>query len=151
MASRGHALSRDALIRTLTAYNGITTEDGAGDGTTLVDTNLISRNEFISEKTILIMSGDAKDEDKGALSFVPATGVITLQGDGFSAQIKAGTIFRVLNISTVEMDVATIDGKIGTNTDAAGTTTLRSRRGGGTKTASPLRSPSRCCAAPGRK
>jgi len=124
MASRGHALSRDALIRTLTAYNGITTADGAVDGTTLVDSNLISRNEFISEKTILIMSGDAKDEDKGALSFVPATGVITLQGTGFSAQIKAGTIFRVLNISTVEMDVATIDGKIGTNTDPVGTTTL---------------------------
>ncbi len=124
MASRGHALSRDALIRTLTAYNGITTEDGEADGTTLVDSNLISRNEFISEKTILIMSGDAKDEDKGALSFVPATGIITLQGTGFSAQIKAGTIFRVLNISTVEMDVATIDGKIGTNTDPVGTTTL---------------------------
>jgi len=124
MTSRGHALSRDALIRTLTSYNGITTADGAVDGTTLEDSNLISRNEFISEKTILIMSGDAKDEDKGALSFVPATGVITVQGTGFSAQIKAGTIFRVLNISTVEMDVATIDGKIGTNTDPVGTTTL---------------------------
>ncbi|MBA7610102.1 hypothetical protein ES703_17307 [subsurface metagenome] len=124
MSSFAYALARAELIRSLTAYSGITTSDGAADGTTLVDSNLIDRNEFISEKTILIMSGAAKDEDKGALSFVPATGIITLQGTGFSAQIKAGTIFRVLNISTVEMDVASIDGKIGTNADLAGTTTL---------------------------
>jgi len=124
MTSKGYALARAALIRTLTAYSGITTEDGLGDGTTLVDSNLKGRNDFITEKTILIMSGDAKDEDKGATSFDSDTGKITLQGDGFSAQIKAGTIFRMLNISTVEMDVANIDTKIGTNTDDPGTTTL---------------------------
>jgi len=109
MTSKGHALSRDALIRTLTAYSGITTADGAFDGTaTLIDSNLIGRNDFIREKTILIMSGDAKDEDKGATDFDNTDGKITLQGTGFSAQIKAGTIYRVLNISTVEMDVANI-------------------------------------------
>ena len=113
MTSKGHALSRDALIRTLTAYSGITTEDGEADGTTLVDSNLNGRNDFITEKTILIMSGDAKDEDKGAASFVntpPAT--ITLQEPGFSAKIKKGTIFRVLNISTIEIDVANIAAKV---------------------------------------
>lgn len=108
MVSKGHALSRDALVRTLTAYSGITTADGAVDGTTLVDSNLIGRNDFISEKTILIMSDDAKDEDKGATAFDNSDGKITLQGTGFRSQIKAGTIFRVLNISTVEMDVANI-------------------------------------------
>ncbi len=128
MVSRGHALSRDALIRTLTAYSGITSEDGAGDGTTLVDTNLIDNPSIspsgIPEKTVLIMSGDARGEDKGSASFNNATGAITLQGAGFSAQIKAGTIFRILNISSIEIDVANIDTKIGTNTDPAGTTTL---------------------------
>ncbi len=114
MTSKGHALSRDALIRTLTAYSGITTEDGEVDGTTLVDSNLKGRNDFISEKTILIMSGEAKDEDKGALSFVPATGIITLQGTGFKAQIKKGTVFRVLNISSIEIDVARIEAKLDT-------------------------------------
>ncbi len=112
MASKGHALAREALVRTLTAYSGITTEDGEADGTTLVDSNLKGRNDFITEKTILIMSGDAKDEDKGALSFNSDTGIITLQGTGFNAQIKAGTIYRVLNISTVEIDVANIAAKI---------------------------------------
>ncbi len=125
MTSKGHALSRDALIRTLTAYSGITTADGAFDGTaTLIDSNLKGRNDFITEKTILIMSGDAKDEDKGAASFNSDEGIITLQGTGFSAQIKAGTIFRVLNISTTEIDVANMNAKIGTITDPAGTTTL---------------------------
>jgi len=119
MASRGHALSRDALIRTLTAYNGITTEDGEADGTTLVDSNLIDRNEFISEKTILIMSGDAKDEDKGATAFDNSDGKITLQGTGFNHQIKAGTIFRVLNISSIEIDVARIEAKLDTVVTAA--------------------------------
>ena len=124
MTSRAHALARAALVRALTAYSGITSEDGAADGTTLVDSTLIGRNDFISEKTILIESGDAADEDKGALSFNNVNGTITLQGTGFSAQIKAGTIFRVLNISTIEIDVANIDARIGANTDAAGTTTL---------------------------
>ncbi|KKM96139.1 hypothetical protein LCGC14_1181170 [marine sediment metagenome] len=124
MVSRAHALSRDELVRTLTAYSGITTADGAGDGTTLVDSNLIGKNDFITEKTILIMSGDAKGEDKGALSFNTVNGAITAQGTGFSAQIKAGTIYRILNISSIEIDVANMDAKIGTPTDPAGTTTL---------------------------
>jgi len=93
-----------------------------------IDTNLKDNPSIsehaIKEKTILIMSGDAIMEDKGAESFVNATGTITLQGTGFSAQIKAGTTFRILNISSVEIDVADIDTKIGTNTDPAGTTTL---------------------------
>ena len=113
MVSKAHALSREELIRTLTAYSGITTADGAADGSTLEDSNLIGRNDFVSEKTILILSGNAKDEDKGAASFAPLTGVITLQGTGFSDQILAGTIFRVLNISTTEVDVAAIAANLG--------------------------------------
>jgi len=126
MASKGHALSREALIRTLTAYSGITTADGAADGTTLIDSNLIGRNDFVSEKTILIMSGDAKDEDKGATSFDNSDGKITLQGTGFSAQIKAGTIYRILNISTTEIDVAAIKtqtDKLAGGTPGVGTAT----------------------------
>ncbi|MBA7468424.1 hypothetical protein ES707_03674 [subsurface metagenome] len=121
MVSRGHALSRDELIRTLTAYTGITTMDGAGDGTTLVDSNLID-NPYISpsgipEKAVLIMSGNARGEDKGAVLFDNGTGTVTLQGTGFNAQILAGTIYRILNISSVEIDVANIDAKIGTPAD----------------------------------
>ena len=127
MVNKGHALSRDELIRVLTAYTGITTADGALDGTTLIDSTLIGRNDFVAEKVILIMGGDCKDEDKGAVSFNSGDGTITLQGTGFSAQIKKGTIYRILNISSVEIDVAAINSKIGTNTDPSGTTTLFAR------------------------
>ncbi len=101
MTSKGYALARAELIRTLTAFSGITTADGAEDGTTLIDSNL-KDNAFISPsgipgKAVLIMSGDARGEDKGAESFNNETGAITLQGTGFSAQIKAGIIYRILN------------------------------------------------------
>ncbi len=116
MTSKGYALARAELIRVLTAYTGITTAPGAGDGTTLFDINLKDNPSIsasaIPEKTILIMSGDAAQEDKGAEAFENATGKITLQGTGFSAPIKAGTIFRILNISSIEIDVARIEAKI---------------------------------------
>ncbi|GAI98324.1 unnamed protein product, partial [marine sediment metagenome] len=101
MTSKAHALAREELIRVLTAYTGITTADGATPANnTLIDANLKDNPSIsasaIPEKTILIMSGAAIMEDKGAASFVNATGTITLE-TGFSAQIKAGTIFRILN------------------------------------------------------
>ena len=135
MVNRGHALSRDELIRTLTAYNGVTTADGAADGTTLIDSTLIN-NPYISPsgipgKSILIMSGNARGEDKGAASFNNTNGTVTL-GSAFSAQIMAGTSYRLLNISSVETligtppdnaDLATLFGRLrreylGTHTHA---------------------------------
>ena len=112
MNNDAYALARARMIRTLTAYSGITTADGAVDGTTLIDNALIGRNDFITEKTILILSGDARGEDKGATSFNNVSGEITLQGTGFSAQIKAGTIYSIVNISTIEIDVANIAAKV---------------------------------------
>ncbi|MBA7555809.1 hypothetical protein ES705_48496 [subsurface metagenome] len=114
MVNKGYAFSRHELIRTLTAYSGITTDDGNIGGTTLRDRNLIGRNNFVAEKTILLMTGDAQDEDKGAIVFDNTTGIITLQS-AVSAQIKAGTIFRVLNISSIEVDVGAMSTKIETN------------------------------------
>jgi len=108
MMNRGHALSRDELIRTLTAYQGITTANGAAGGTTLIDSNLIGRNDFVTGKTILIMWGNAQDEDLGAVGFDPVTGTITVEPVGFSAQILAGIVFRILNISSVETKISSI-------------------------------------------
>ena len=108
MQNRGHALSRDELVRTLTAHQGITSADGAADGTTLIDSSLVGRNDFVTGKTILIMFGDARDEDLGAVGFAPATGTITVEPAGFSAQIVAGTVFRILNISSVETKLTVI-------------------------------------------
>lgn len=108
MENRGHALSRYELIRVLTAYQGITTADGNAAGTTLIDSNLVGRNDFVTGKTILIMFGNAQDEDLGAVGFNALTGAITVEPVGFSAQIVAGTVFRILNISSVETKLAVI-------------------------------------------
>ncbi|MBA7677791.1 hypothetical protein ES703_86055 [subsurface metagenome] len=129
MVNRAHAFAREELVRALTAYTGITTVDGAVDGTTMIDSNLVGRNDFLTEHTVLIMSGPARDETEGVLSFNSGTGEITLQRTGFTTQIKAGIEYRILNIRTVEVHVSTIDAKIGTPTDPPGTTTLFARLG----------------------
>jgi len=96
-----YALSREAILEALTAWSGITTADGATPGNnTLIDSNLIGKNDFLSGKAILIGSGvDAAYEDKGVESFDNVTGEIIVSA-GFSAQIKQGTPFRVLNVSS---------------------------------------------------
>ncbi len=119
----GFALSRAEMIRTLTAHSGITSADGNVGGTTLFDANLIGSNDFVTSKTILIQSGNSNNEDKAAIAFNPATGEITVD-TAFTGQILAGTIYKILNISTVELDVINILARIGTNVDAPGTTTL---------------------------
>jgi len=98
MAGKGHALARDELIRVLTSYQGVTTGIGAADGSSLVDSALIGANDYITNKTILIMSGDAFNETKQATVFNPATGAITVDPP-FSAQIVTGTLFRIINLS----------------------------------------------------
>lgn len=103
--SRHHPLARDELVRALIAYTGTTTDDGNIGRTTLQDRHLIDSNDFITGKTILIGSGDADLEDSGVASFNPVTGIITVN-PAFSAQIEAGTIFRVLNASSVAAAIA---------------------------------------------
>ena len=96
MAGEGYALAREELIRTLTAYSGITTADGASDYTSLIDNALIGKNDFLTGKSILIMSGVAKYETTGISAFNSTTGEITF-ATALSAQIVAGCSFRVLN------------------------------------------------------
>lgn len=98
MPGKGHALSRDELIRVLTVYTGTTTGLGAADGSTLVDSALIGVNDFVTNKTILIMSGDAINETKQAIVFDDTTGTITV-APPFNSQIAIGTLFRIINLS----------------------------------------------------
>lgn len=96
MAGEGFALAREELIRTLTAYSGITTADGSSNKNTLIDSALIGKNDFLTGKSILIMSGDAQYETTGISVFSSTTGEITF-GAALSARIVAGISFRVLN------------------------------------------------------
>jgi len=98
MVSKGHALARDELIRVLTVYQGVATANGAADGSTLIDSGLIGVNDYITSKTILIMSGAAINETARATVFNPANGQITVD-PAFNAQITTGTLFRIINLS----------------------------------------------------
>lgn len=96
MANEAHALSREEQVRALTAYSGVTTADGSSSKNSLIDSALIGKNDFLTGKSVLIMSGSAKWETSGISGFNSTTGEITF-GDALSAQIVAGVSFRVLN------------------------------------------------------
>jgi len=103
MQSLHQALDRDAILRALSSFYGITTADGNVGGTTLICSILIGANDFISTKTILLQSGNSIYEHRNATAFNPLTGQITVN-PAFSSQVLAGTSFYVLN--TVAVDIA---------------------------------------------
>ena len=130
---RHYSLAREEIIAALTAYTGVTTADGATPVfNTLIDVTLIGKNDFISGKTVLIGSGDALYEDQGAASFDDTTGSITVESP-FSAQIKAGTIFRILNAAAGQISEL-LDSLV----SYRGTTTADGAIGGGTLVCSDL-------------
>jgi len=105
MKNQHHAFARDELIRIFAAYSGFTTDAGDLDGSTLEDANLIGKNDFISNKTILLQSGLAIFEDRVATAFDPANGHITVN-PAFSSRVLEGTGFYVLNTSSVAAAMA---------------------------------------------
>ncbi|GAG65784.1 unnamed protein product, partial [marine sediment metagenome] len=92
----------------------------------------VGKNDFISGKTVLIGSGGALYEDKGAASFDNTDGAITVESP-FSAQIKAGTIFRILNAGAGQV-AELLDSLV----SYRGTTTADGAAGGGTLVCSDL-------------
>jgi len=95
MENRAHALAREELVRTLTAYRGVTTGDGASGGTSLVCSN-ISGQTYLTRhnKSILIMSGAAQYETVGIAS---VSGEEVTFTEALSNRIVVGVSFRVLN------------------------------------------------------
>lgn len=91
------ALSRAEMVETLICYEGWATANGAAGGTTVVDAKLIGVNDYLTNKAVLIMEGPCDHELQGITGFDPGSGTITTFP--FSAQITAGTSFRVVNFS----------------------------------------------------
>jgi len=112
MPNLHQALDRDAILRALSSFYGITTADGNIGGTTLFCSTLIGSNDFITNKSILLQSGLSIYEDNGATGFNPLTGQITV-GTAFSSPVLAGTGFYVLN--TAAVDIAPIVAAIAAN------------------------------------
>ena len=99
MPNSAHPLARDELIQSLTVRAAWATSNGNVGGTSLVDAGLIGVNNFLTGKSVILMSGASRWEIGGITTFNPATGEITVT-PAFSAQVTAGILYRILNFST---------------------------------------------------
>lgn len=90
-------------------YKGVTTSDGSALKTTLIDSTLISTNDFITGTIIVILSGDCRHETRNISTFVSASGTITV-GTAFSAKIISGVTFAI--VAGVATDLSTIESKV---------------------------------------
>ncbi len=93
-------------------YKGITTSDGAGGGTTLIDSALVGVNDFVTDTIIIIQSGDCRRETRDVSSFTNVTGTITV-GTAFSAQIVSGVTFAIVARMSSDVEVAALQADIG--------------------------------------
>jgi len=93
-------------------YKGITTANGAGDGSTLIDTVLIAANDFLTDTTIIIQSGVCRRETREISTFTPASGTITV-GTVFSAQIVSGVTFAIVGRLTGDFEVDQLQADVG--------------------------------------
>jgi len=91
-----NALDRDVILRALSCFFGVTTADGNVGGTTLICNALIGLNDFLTNKAIIIQSGNKIFQDSGVTGFNNVTGAITVS-PAFSSQVTEGTAFYVLN------------------------------------------------------
>ncbi len=88
-----YPLNRDEVIHSISVYNGIATADGLVNQ--IKCSTLIGANDFLTGKSILIMTGPAKWEVAPVSAFNAGTGDIDTSAS-FSAVITAGTVFKVL-------------------------------------------------------
>ena len=92
-------------LRKLTLYQGVTTADGAGDGSTLVCSDLTSQDEDYDGNHVIITSGtyrNARDINGTTL-----TGTVTFTS-ALEGQIVKGTTFMILGFRTTPAEVAAI-------------------------------------------
>ena len=89
-----------------------TTTAGNAGGTTIIDTGLIGSNDFLTDATVLIMSGDCKLERRGITGFATATGIITVS-PAFSAQIDSGVTYAVLSGISDSADITALMADVG--------------------------------------
>lgn len=76
------------------SYSGTATGDGAGDGTTVVDSALAAfGDDYFIGATLAITSGACNGESKTVTDFAQATGTLTTSA--FSAQIVTGVTFTL--------------------------------------------------------
>ena len=80
-------------------YKGITTSDGVGEGTTLIDSGLTQGTDYWKNMVVLILSGDSNKQARRISGFTAATDTITVD-TAFASQIASGTRFAILSQHT---------------------------------------------------
>jgi len=91
---------------------GVTTSNGAGGATTLIDSSLIGENDFLTNTSVIIISGIAQYEVRDVTGFNTANGTITVS-PAFSAQIVSGVGYRIVAISSAKAEVDAIQADVG--------------------------------------
>jgi hypothetical protein len=91
-------------------YNGTATGNGAGDGTTVIDSALsIYGDDYFIGGSVEITSGVCDGESKSVTDFAQSTGTLTT--GAFSAQIVSGVTFTLtMAFATRNFDVTLVDG-----------------------------------------
>ena len=96
-------------LRKLSLYQGITTADGAGDGSTLVCSDLVNQDEDYNGNHVIITSGtyrNARDINGTTL-----TGTVTFTS-ALKGQIVKGTTFMILGFRTTPAEVAALQADV---------------------------------------
>ena len=114
-------LDTNSLVAAFISYVGVTTANGALDGSTLIDAGLAAVADLDGNQVVITggaFAGQARD-----INGTTALGTVTPHLV-FGGQIPIGTGFTIVAIRTVPAEVAEVLARIGTNIDAAGTGTL---------------------------
>ncbi len=107
MVNNAAHMTVQETINALVARGGVTTSDGAAGGTSLIDSNLISPNDWVTGKGVLILNGDNNLEGKIATGFNIATGEVTFDS-AMTGQVLAGMPYLILNVANAGAAVIAI-------------------------------------------
>lgn len=107
----------DPKVGSLVSYEGTTTADGAGDGSTLICAGLAAEADF-NGNLVIITSGDYQGQARD-INGVTTGGTVT-PGSAFGGQIVSGVTFVIVGIRTVPVEVAAIEAKLDAQKGAIG-------------------------------
>jgi len=96
-----------ATAESIVAKKGTTTTNGAGDGSTVVDTGLTEANDYWNDMTLLILSGASDGQSRDITDF--AGGTLTVS-PVFSNQILSGVRYLILPIKPSAAEVEDLKG-----------------------------------------
>lgn len=99
----------DPKVGSLISYEGITTADGAGDGSTLIDSVLTTKPDY-NGNLVIITSGAYAGQGRDINA--ATTGGTVTPSSAFGGQILRGTNFVIVALRLTPAEVAAIEAKL---------------------------------------